>query len=182
MQSLTEDLLDLARLENNRIRLVFTSVLLQDLIHDVVRMNQPGWEVKPIHLKLDLPANPITVMADSRRLKQVITNLLANAFNYTPQGGYVTLQLQVENECAVITIADSGVGIAPEHLPHLFDPFFRANENSNGTGLGLSITREIVHLHNGEISVESELGHGSRFIVRIPLTSGDALSHDNQPL
>ncbi len=105
---------------------------------------------------------------------QVILNLTVNAINYTPSGGCVTIQLLTERDgyCSygVVRVCDTGIGIAPEHLQRVFEPFFRANEGaSRGTGLGLSIAKEIVDLHGGLLTVESEPGKGSTFSVRLPL-------------
>lgn len=177
MQALTEDLLDLARYENRKVRLVLEPVLLQDAIRQVVEHQHVAWAIKHIHLLLDLPESPVRLMADVRRLRQVMTNLITNAFNYTPEEGYVTIQLTTEPSWAVISIADTGVGIQTHHLKEVFEPFFRVHDAVKGTGLGLSITREIIQLHGGTISVESEHQQGSRFTVRLPL--GDPLSDDD---
>jgi two-component system phosphate regulon sensor histidine kinase PhoR len=174
MQALTEDLLDLARIENHKVTLTLVPIVLQDVIEQMVSVHQAAWELKRVHLVLDLPQEPITVHADDRRLTQVITNLVTNAFNYTSENGQVTVQIHQDGEWGVLMVSDTGVGIAPEHLSHVFEPFFRVDETTNGTGLGLSITREIVLLHGGEIRVESEPQRGSRFTVQIPLVKSPA--------
>jgi len=100
----------------------------------------------------------------------VITNLVTNATNYTPAGGTITVSVAREEEDAVIRVQDSGIGIPPEALPHIFEPFFRVSEDvARGTGLGLTISREIVELHGGTLTVKSEVGRGSTFTVRLPL-------------
>src|SRR5690606_7870290 len=108
---------------------------------------------------------------DRERLIQVITNLVTNAINYTPEGGTVTLSLSREatTRQALLQVEDTGIGIAREHLLHVFDPFYRIDEKVRGTGLGLSISREIIRLHHGEISVESTPGKGSCFTIKLGL-------------
>ena len=108
----------------------------------------------------------------------MITNLVTNAINYTPENGQITVELDQTEEggarCAVIRVRDTGIGIASELIRHVFEPFFRANEGTaSGTGLGLTIAREIAHLHNGEITVESELGRGSVFTVTLDLAGNE---------
>jgi signal transduction histidine kinase len=99
----------------------------------------------------------------------VITNLISNAILHTPPGGHVIVKVSSPGGQDVsIQVLDSGDGIAPEHLPHIFEPFYRAHSVSNGMGLGLSITREIVQLHGGDLTVTSEPGRGSCFTVHLP--------------
>jgi signal transduction histidine kinase len=116
---------------------------------------------------------PLYVHADPQRILQVITNLITNAINYTYEGGQVlvlaTEVVKSDQRMAVVHVQDTGMGIAPEHMQQIFQPFFRVGGDIVGTGLGLSIAREIVALHGGEITVESQIGQGSRFSVRLPL-------------
>jgi signal transduction histidine kinase len=116
--------------------------------------------------------HPVLLVAyvDPQRMIQVITNLVGNAINYTSEGGQITVELETEGRRAVLRVRDTGIGIAPAMVEHIFEPFFRAEERAAiGTGLGLTITREIVLLHGGEIDVESEVGQGSTFTVKIDL-------------
>lgn len=169
MRRLSEDLLDLARLEHGAVSLERQPTVLQELAAAVARVQQAEAELKGVTLALRLPAAPLLADVDPNRMTQVITNLLVNAINYTPAGGQVTLEVApLGSAQVVIQVSDTGVGIAPEHLGQVFQPFFRASGgNSRGTGLGLSIARELVQLHGGEISVASELGRGSTFTVRL---------------
>jgi signal transduction histidine kinase len=116
---------------------------------------------------------PVACVGDSERMAQVITNLLTNAVNYTPAGGEVEISTKVENGAALLMIADNGPGIAPEHLPHIFDRFYRvdsARTSSQGrSGLGLAISKAIVEAHGGNITVSSKIGVGSVFTVRVPM-------------
>jgi two-component system phosphate regulon sensor histidine kinase PhoR len=111
---------------------------------------------------------------DANRLTQVFTNLIANAINYTQEGGSVVVCHETDAAAGqvIITVQDTGIGIPQEHLGQIFKPFFRVpNENYavKGSGLGLAISKEIVELHRGTLTVESESGKGSRFIVRLPM-------------
>lgn len=109
-------------------------------------------------------------IVDPERLTQVLVNLVVNAINYTPQGGQVSVQLSLRDANALIEVRDTGIGIKPEHIERLFEPFFRANDQvGRGAGLGLSIAHEIVVLHGGALTVESDPGQGSVFSVRLPL-------------
>lgn len=125
--------------------------------------------------RLDLgPVSPVTVRADRDRLTQLLLILLDNALRYTPPSGRVTTSLACDGAHAVLRIADTGVGIAPADLPHIFDRFFRADSarrrDPYGTGLGLAIARWIVQQHDGEILVESAVGVGTTVIIRLPMS------------
>ena len=124
---------------------------------------------KRLTLRVDLPVEPLMIDADAPRITQVLTNLVSNALNYTPAGGTITVSAKRTGDVALMAVSDTGIGIAPEHLLYIFEPFFRVASKIDGTGLGLSIVKQIVTLHKGEISVQSEVGVGSRFIIRIPL-------------
>ena len=115
---------------------------------------------------------PVTLRADEDLLLQLLLNLLDNAIKYTPSGGRVTAGWSTNGAQVELWVRDTGVGIAPEHLPHIFDRFYRADKARSraegGVGLGLSICRWIAEAHGGSISVESEPGQGSTFTVRLP--------------
>lgn len=175
MKRLVEDMLDTSRFERGVISLQRQMVVVQALIKDVVRTQEAEAERKGVQLKADLPELPVEIYADPDRIVQVVTNLLINAINYTPAEGEVTVHLsrvcKVEGRaCIYISVQDTGIGIASEHLPHIFQPFFRVDGRIEGTGLGLSITQQIVQLHGGDITVESEPGQGSTFRVRLPVS------------
>ena len=113
------------------------------------------------------------MLGDPLRLEQVVYNLLNNAVKYSPSGGVIEIRLGDNDEHATLAVADSGIGIPANALQHLFTPFYRAENvyggGINGMGIGLHVVREIVTLHGGSISVESEEGHGSTFTVALPL-------------
>ncbi len=169
MHHLVEDLLDISRLEHGLIPLRRENIVLQDVAHTVVTLQLPEAERKGLELSWQLPRDPITVSADRERLIQVITNLVNNALNYTPEGGKVSVSVHRLDEQAQIDVEDTGIGIAPENLPHIFQPFYRVVSEVEGTGLGLSIAKEIIDLHDGSLSVRSEPGHGSVFTILLPL-------------
>jgi PAS domain S-box-containing protein len=174
MEHLVDDLLDISRFERGTIELDRHEVVLQNLISHVVMIQQPHADQKNIRLALDLPHVPLRTLADPKRLVQVFTNLIVNAINYTREDGFVAVQLHAHREgngdYALVRIRDSGVGIQPRFLPQIFEPFFRVTDGSvKGTGLGLSISKEIIELHGGAIMVESEIGKGSTFTVKLAL-------------
>lgn len=141
------------------------------LIESVLRMQGPEADIKQIQLRADLPPEPVMIYGDEQRILQVLTNLVVNAVNYTTAGGEVILRVRAASErdpFVALQVQDTGVGISPEHLPHIFEPFYRGENRGEGTGLGLSITRQIVELHGGTINVESVVGQGSTFEVRLP--------------
>lgn len=118
----------------------------------------------------------LRVEGDPDRLRQLLLILLDNAIRYTPTGGEVRLGLRSEPGEAVLTVSDTGIGIEAEDLPHIFERFYRADKararESGGTGLGLSIARWIAESHGGSLSVESQVGRGSTFVIRLPLARG----------
>jgi signal transduction histidine kinase len=132
----------------------------QDLDYQAPQGIAPGAEVK--------------INGDMQRVKQLLLNLLDNAIKYTDFGGSVTLGLKVEDKHAIITVADTGRGIPPEDLPHIFERFFRRSKSTSdrsatGFGLGLSIVKWIADSHGGKIEAKSEVGKGTTFIVKFPL-------------
>ncbi|NLX11133.1 MAG: PAS domain S-box protein [Chloroflexi bacterium] len=175
MESLVDDLLDLSRFERGVIELDRRDVVLQDLIERAVTILKPHADFKQIAFSADLPQVPLRVSGDPKRLTQVLTNLIVNAINYTPESGHIQLVLASQHDetgdYAIIRVRDSGVGISSPLLTQIFEPFFRGSEGSTikGTGLGLTIAREIIDLHEGRIWVESQPGEGSSFNVRLAL-------------
>lgn len=173
MQRLVDDMFDLARFQRGIMELHRELVAVNALVREIMMFQQPEAERKEIALVLNAPEHDLEALIDPYRLMQVFSNLVGNAINYTPQGGQVGVDVYTETddegEHMVIAVADTGPGIPENHLQNLFKPFYRATTDSQGAGLGLSIAYEIVALHGGTIQVESTLGVGSRFIVRIPV-------------
>ncbi len=170
MAHLVEDLLDLSRFDRGVIQLHPQRLALQSVVNEVIQTQHPEADRKQIALISSVPAEAVMGMVDPDRLTQVLVNLVVNAINYTPEGGQVAVQLSLRDDSALIEVQDTGIGIKPEHIGRLFEPFFRANELvGRGAGLGLSIAHEIVLLHGGALTVESNPGQGSVFSVRLPL-------------
>ncbi len=175
MMNLAENLLDMSRLEHGQINLDRQVVILQELVLAVIHAQSAEADLKNIAFTSSLTDEPLRVLADTERMIQVITNLVTNAINYTPEGGSVTVTLKIipdeenKNRQAFLEVVDTGIGIAPKHLPHIFESFYRIDQKVKGTGLGLSISREIIRLHGGEIDVRSTLGEGSTFSITLAL-------------
>jgi signal transduction histidine kinase len=128
---------------------------------------------------VEVPTTPtLLVRGDALRLEQALRNVLQNAIKYSPAGGEVRVEAQRGGAWAALTVTDQGIGIPPEALPQLFDPYYRApsvrSEHISGLGIGLFVTREIVALHGGEIAVSSAEGLGTTVSIRLPLLTADA--------
>jgi PAS domain S-box-containing protein len=179
LKHLVEDLLDLSTFENGVFVLRRQIVIAQMLLMNVLEMYQPLAERKLITFEATLPPMPVPIFIDGERMMQVLTNLVVNAINYTPEEGRVEIGVKTVADTntattyAVIYVHDNGVGIMPEDLPFIFQPFFRVAKDNRGTGLGLSIAKEIVELHGGQIMVESKVGEGSCFSIKLPLLNGE---------
>ena len=169
MRRLVTDLLDMSRLEHGLIPVHLEPTLLADVVRGAVQVQQAEADRKNLRLTLHMPADKLIVNADIDRLTQVFTNLLTNAINYTAEDGNITVSVQPSEHTVSIVVEDTGIGIAPDQISLVFEPFYRAIGSGEGTGLGLSIARQIMTLHNGDLRVESTLGSGSRFIVTLPL-------------
>jgi signal transduction histidine kinase len=124
------------------------------------------------------PGLPSKVYWDEDRINEVLGNLISNAFKFTPRGGRVALSVAAADGNVVITVADTGAGISPAQLPHIFDKFYQADNQaqaaSKGTGLGLAIAKEIVEAHGGHTAVESRVGEGTTFVVTLPIEAPGA--------
>lgn len=178
MKRLVEDMLDVSRFERGVISLQPVILDVQALAQSVATVQTPEAERKGLTLRLDLPPEPTMIYGDPERIVQVITNLVVNAINYTPEGGEVMLAIRpatLRDRFVTIDVKDTGIGIAPEHLQNIFQPFYRVDKRVEGTGLGLSITQQIVELHGGKISVDSEPGVGSTFHVHLPTQSPEEM-------
>lgn len=168
---LINELLDLSKVESGKVSLQIKAVDLNETVEESLLLIAQAAKEKQIHLKHH-NQHPVIALADQSRLKQVLLNLLSNAIKYNQAGGHVSVEVTSNDGHAVILIADSGRGIAEEHLELLFEPFERLEaENSHveGTGIGLTISRQLIELMRGSISVESQLGTGSLFEVRLPI-------------
>ncbi|MHB2018309.1 MAG: sensor histidine kinase [Candidatus Xenobia bacterium] len=175
---LVNHLLDLAALESGRAIDTFGPVSIVDTIQSVVASLTPGVQQARVELKVDLPPSLQPARANADRLTQVFVNLLDNAIRSTPPGGQIRVDAQAAEDHVTIAVSDTGCGIPSNDLPHIFDRFYRVEksraERTGGRGLGLSIVRQIVLTHHGEIRVESEADHGTRFYVTLPVWKGDS--------
>jgi signal transduction histidine kinase len=172
MHALVIDLLELARLEGGGYAPARETVALKPLLESVIEKLGPQQAAAGVEVELSAPVDPV-VDGDADRLFQVFANLLENAVRAGPAGSVVSIRLVQEGERAVVEISDQGSGIPPGEQERIFERFYqldksRAKGAGSGFGLGLAIAREIVEAHGGEIDVESELGRGSVFKVRIP--------------
>ncbi len=172
---LISDLLALARGDEGRTQFEREPVRL-DLVAGAVAANADLLAAeRGITLEVQAP-RPVTILGDEARLIQVVMNLVENAVRYTNPGGCVTVTVEARQNQAHLCVRDTGIGIAPEHLPHIFERFYRADAarrrtGGSSSGLGLSIVEWVVHAHGGAVSVESQLGQGSCFTVTLPLAS-----------
>ncbi len=169
--ALVDDILDLSRLEQRKERGgAFQAVALNEVVEQVVAALQPRAEAAGLQLTCELARNLPPAYGDANQLAQVITNLVANALNYT-QAGYVRISTRAQSDQVCLCVTDSGSGIDPEDLPHLFERFYRGQRviknDVPGTGLGLAIVKEIVDLHAGRIEVDSRPGQGTTFTVQL---------------
>lgn len=178
MRRLVSDLLDLSRYERGVIPFELQEQPIQPLLMTVVRDQTAEAERKHIMLRSEMPQAPVLARVDGERIIQVITNLVTNAINYTASGGSIQVSLSAhpDDKTAIIRVQDTGIGIAPEHLPLIFQPFYRVASEIEGTGLGLSIAREIVEQHGGTITVSSQLGVGSRFEIVLSMSETTTLA------
>ncbi|GIO27800.1 two-component system histidine kinase PnpS [Ornithinibacillus bavariensis] len=171
LQSLIQDLLTLSKLENEDSKLELTLVNTRKLIDDVIPVLKQQADQKGIQLIIDNDSE-IDFLADLNGIKQVMINLVANAINYTPKDGRVTLNVKEEQDFIHLCVKDTGIGIPKEELPRIFERFYRVDKarsrNTGGTGLGLAIVKHIVELHKGMIEVESELNTGTTFHLYFP--------------
>ena len=179
MMELINDLLDISHLEQGGMVLNRRDLVLQSIIDQVVEVQKADAALKRQELCAELVDSPVHVYADPTRLNQVITNLVTNAIHYTPEGGRIIVKLELGDRDGVpyacLQVIDNGIGISPEHQAHIFDPFYRVSDEQGSSGLGLYIVKEIVDLHGGEVTVESEVGKGTHFTVCLALTGDRVL-------
>jgi len=177
LSQMVAELLDLARIEAGITEFKHEQVNMRDLFEGLHSLHVPIAERKSIGLKWDISDYLADLTGDSRLLRQALVNIIGNAVKYTKQGGEVSLTARLEGSELVMKVRDTGIGIAPEDLPKVFDKFFRAKsaEQSTiqGTGLGLPMARYIVEKHRGRIELSSELGVGTEFRVYLPVLSMD---------
>jgi len=177
MVHLIDDLLDIARISGGKLELKKERADLRLVLSSAVETSLPLVESGRHALTVDLPESEVPVELDATRIAQVVANLLNNAAKYTPAGGRLALALRVEDQDALISVRDNGIGIPRDQLSAVFEMFSQVGQHTErsqgGLGIGLSLVRRLVHMHGGEVSAESAgPGMGSVFTVRLPLASG----------
>ena len=176
MAQLIEDLLDISRIISGKMRLEVQTVELGRVVEAAVESVRPAAEAKAIRIAYTLEAGIPALVGDPTRLQQVVWNLLSNAVKFTPKGGQITIDVHLEDSGIVIRVTDTGKGIDPRFLPHVFDPFRQEDashtRSRGGLGLGLAIARQLVELHGGGVEAHSEgEGRGATFIVHLPVAA-----------
>jgi two-component system sensor histidine kinase BaeS len=169
IERLVKDLLDLARFEAGGISLALENVDVDEIFERVSERHAQAAQDKSVAIVID-PHDDIRMVGDPHRLEQAVQNLASNALRHTPPGGTIRLGAARDNGTVKITVADNGVGIPAEHLPHVFDRFYKADQSRSqaGSGLGLSIVKAIIERHGGSVSVRSERGGGTVFTLVLP--------------
>ena len=170
---IVDELLEVSRITTGRIQLHKEPIAVGVVVENAVSTVRSLFDQRKHELAVSLPAQTIWLNADAARLEQVIVNLLTNAAKYTDSGGQVWLSLQQDGEEAVLRVRDTGVGIAPDILPRIFDLFTQAerslDRSQGGLGIGLALVQRLVEMHGGTVEVTSDLGQGSEFVVRLPV-------------
>jgi two-component system, OmpR family, phosphate regulon sensor histidine kinase PhoR len=171
--SLSSELLNMASREAGLVALERRSCNMTEILKDQVDFHQPKAQAKKIQIELRLLPDLPPVLANKQNMEEVLSNLIANAINYTPEGGKITVAARPEKHHLCISVSDTGIGIEKEDLNRIFDRFYRVKSEKTryiiGTGLGLPIVKSIVEAHDGMIQVESKPDHGSTFFVYMPL-------------
>jgi signal transduction histidine kinase len=170
-----DTLMDISEAETGTMRLDHADVPVAGIVSEVVELYENVAEDK--HVEVSTEVEPgLTVPADARRLRQVLANLLDNAIKYTGRGGRVSMSARRDGAVVRFDIADTGIGIAPHDLPHIWDRLYRGDRSrtERGLGLGLSLVRAIVAAHGGTVDVSAEPGRGSTFTVRLPADRASA--------
>jgi two-component system CheB/CheR fusion protein len=186
LSHLVNDLLDVTRITRNKIHLSKERLDLSEVVRRAIEDNRSLFDDADVRLELVPAPRPVHVLADRTRVAQIIGNLLQNAAKFTHKGGCTRVFLAVEGSEAAIRVVDDGVGIAPDILARLFQPFMQADHtldrSKGGLGLGLALVKGLVELHGGGISARSEgPGRGAEFLVRLPLDTGEASSSAAAP-
>ena len=173
LNRLVGDLLEVSRITTGQVQLRHEQVEIAGIIERAVETAQPLIAQRRHALTLTLPPRPLWLQADASRLEQVVVNLLTNAAKYTDEGGRIELSVEQVSEFAELRVRDTGIGMAPELLPHIFDMFTQAarslDRSEGGLGIGLCLVQRLVALHGGTVTVQSKLKQGSEFTVRLPL-------------
>jgi signal transduction histidine kinase/ActR/RegA family two-component response regulator len=177
LSHMVDDLLDISRIALGKIRLQKENVALKSVVDRAIETTQPFIDAREDSLTVSMPPDPVWLEADAARLTQVLVNLLTNAVKYSDERSQIWLSVRREPEEVVITVRDTGIGIRPELLTRVFDPFVQddrlAERAPGGLGIGLSLVRSLIDLHGGRVRAFSDgPGQGSKFVVHLPLAKG----------
>jgi signal transduction histidine kinase len=178
---LVEDMREVSHIEHGKIQLRKQFLDLEQTVTRAVETVRSFIEGQGHHLEVVLPSEPAVLEADPARMQQVLTNLLNNAAKYMEPGGRILVTAEIENCDVVLRVRDSGLGIEPEMLPHVFDPFWQVertlDHSQGGLGIGLALVQKLVEMHGGSASAHSAgLGCGSEFVVRLPAYADELVS------
>lgn len=180
LSQLIEDLQELALAEAGQMVLQPEQIDLPQLVQKIIQALQPRIQEKNLTVETHFPGQLGPVLADYHRLGQVLRNLLGNAIRYTPAGGKISLEAKLREGMVEIHVRDTGLGIAPEHLPYVFERFYRVDHSraraTGGAGLGLAIVKQLVQAQGGEVGVDSQIGQGTTFIFTLPSAQAPASS------
>ena len=173
MDTLVSELLELSRLESGQIALDVRPLRLKPIAVDTAAAFHDRSSGRGVLVAVEMPDDLPLVSGESEKIRQVLTNLMDNALKFTPPGGTITLSALPDQRNVTTRVANTGDGIAPEHLPHVFERFYKVDRSRHdrGTGLGLAIVKHIVLAHGGEVDVESSLGEGATFTFTLPRAS-----------
>jgi CheY-like chemotaxis protein len=186
LSRLVDDLLDISRVTEGKLQIEHARVDIAAVVGRAVELMRPVLDARAQPIELQFPEYPLQVMGDAMRLAQVLGNLLSNAAKFTPQDGRISLRVARVDADVELRVQDSGCGIAPELLPHVFEPFVqgeqRLDRRAGGLGLGLAIVQTLVRLHGGSVHAESAgAGAGSLFVVRLPLAEAVPVQPAHEP-
>jgi len=175
MNRIITDLVDIASIESGYLKVEKKRHQVTPLVQEALDVHEPFATQKKVRLDLELPSEPLEVNCDRERVLQVFGNLIGNAIKFTPEGGTIKVHASRRGEEILFSVADTGAGIQPDELPHVFDRYWQAKKTARlGTGLGLSIAEGLVEVHGGRIWAESKLGHGATFFFTIPVVDAAA--------
>lgn len=183
LSRLVQQMLDLSRMENRTAPMNLRPVDISNLVRNVVDAQHPLFHERDLHLRFadETAGKQVTIEVDSDMITQAVINIMSNAMRYTPEDGWVVVTVRADRRHVMISVSDTGIGIAKEDLSRIFGRFWRADASrareAGGLGVGLAVTKQIVERHHGFISVESELGKGTTFTIHLPREhTGDSAS------
>jgi len=187
LTQIVEDVLDISRIVSGKIRLHVQPADLPEIVRSAIDALTPAADAKGVRLEAMLDPEAAPVSGDPERLQQVLWNLLSNAVKFTNRGGKVQVYLERVNSHVEVAVSDTGIGISPEFLPHVFERFRQGDSGTTrergGLGLGLSIARQLTEMHGGTIEAYSPgVGHGATFRLRLPLMIGEQAADDASPV